>query len=234
MAVTGVNPTANTAYTPPVGTASNAAAAQIASGSTQNTAAAETDTFVKSAESASSDTSKIYKRDTAKLAELRAADKAYLDNLQNLVSELVNQVGKNQSANGANSWYGSKAGRLDPNNVDSYWDVLVDNGDGTFSFHPDLSVDAQNALIAKAKEDISEDGYYGVKQTSTRILDYAKAITGGDPSKIGEMRKMAQAAFDDVAKIMGGKLPQISQDTYDAVMKGFDEWEASVSTGTAE
>ena len=30
--------------------------------------------------------------------------------------------------------------------------------------------------IAQAKEDVSEDGYYGVKQTSQRILDFATAL----------------------------------------------------------
>ena len=79
------------------------------------------------------------------------------------------------------------------------------------------------------KEDISEDGYYGVKKTSQRILDFAKAITGGDPSKIEKMREMAQQAFDSVRELMGGELPEISQQTYDAVMKGFDEWAAEAA-----
>lgn len=167
----------------------------------------------------------VYKRDTATIAQLNKSQQAYIDNLRNMVGQLMNQVNKGSMAGGGNKFHGG----LNINKVDSYWDLLVDNGDGTFSFDPRLSPEAQDALRAKAQEDISEDGYWGVKQTSQRILDYAKAITGGDPSKIGEMRKMAQAAFDDVARIMGGKLPQLSQDTYDAVMKGFDEWEASAN-----
>jgi hypothetical protein len=115
---------------------------------------------------------------------------------------------------------------LNPNNVESYWDLLVDNGDGTFSFHPDITPDMQDALIAKAKEDIGENGYYGVKQTSQRILDFAKAVTGGDPSKIEAMRKYIQDGFDEVEKMFGGKLPEISYQTLKAVMDGLDEWAA--------
>ncbi len=77
--------------------------------------------------------------------------------------------------------------------------------------------------IAQAKEDVSEDGYYGVKQTSQRILDFATALTGGDPDKIEEMREAFKQGFKQVEDMFGGKLPEISQQTYDAVMKGFDE-----------
>lgn len=79
--------------------------------------------------------------------------------------------------------------------------------------------------IAQAKEDTSEDGYYGVKKTSERILSFAKALSGGDESKIEELKEAVVKAFDEVKEMFGGELPQISKDTYDAVMKGFDEWQ---------
>lgn len=242
MAVNNVN---GTDFTAPVGTASSAAKAKSANAAAETKKAktdaqyyakkySYTDTYEKSTDKATDSTKSVYKRDTAKVAQLRAEDDAYISNLQNLVNELLNQVGKNGQAGGANSWQTSPGG-IDPTKVESYWDLLVDNGNGTFSFKPDITPEMQDKLIAKAQEDIGENGYYGVKQTSTRILDYAKAITGGDPSKIGEMRKMAQKAFDDVAKIMGGwdNLPEVSKKTYEAVMKGFDEWEASSKASTA-
>lgn len=86
----------------------------------------------------------------------------------------------------------------------------------------DFSVDA--ATAAKAKNDIGEDGYYGVKQTAGRILDFAKAISGGDPAKVEEMRSAIQEGFKAAEKAWGGKMPDITQQTYDAVMKGLDEW----------
>lgn len=77
--------------------------------------------------------------------------------------------------------------------------------------------------IAKAKEDVSEDGYYGVKQTSQRILDFAVALTGGDPDKIEEMRNAFKEGYKQAEKTWGGELPDICKQTYDAVLEGFDK-----------
>lgn len=94
------------------------------------------------------------------------------------------------------------------------------------------TVDAATKL--QAQEDISEDGYWGVKQTSGRILDFANALTGGDPDKIEEMREAFQKGYKQAEKTWGGKLPDISQQTYDAVMKGFDDMAAAVNKAITE
>lgn len=94
------------------------------------------------------------------------------------------------------------------------------------------TVDAATKL--QAQEDISEDGYWGVKQTSSRILDFANALTGGDPDKIEEMREAFQKGYKQAEKTWGGKLPDISQQTYDAVMKGFDDMAAAVNKTVTE
>lgn len=91
------------------------------------------------------------------------------------------------------------------------------------NFYKNLTVDAKT--IAKAKEDISEDGYYGVNQTSDRILSFAKAIAGDDPKKIEEMRNAVEKGFKQAEKMWGDKLPDISQKTYDKVMETFDKWQ---------
>lgn len=77
--------------------------------------------------------------------------------------------------------------------------------------------------IAQAKEDISEDGYWGVKQTSQRILDFAVALTGGDPDKIEEMRSAFEKGYKMAEETWGGELPDICKQTYDAVFAGFDK-----------
>ena len=77
---------------------------------------------------------------------------------------------------------------------------------------------------AAAKEAISEDGYWGVKQTSERLVGFAKALTGGDPSMVEKMRDAFIQGFKEAEKAWGGKLPDIAQQTYDATMKLFDEW----------
>lgn len=94
------------------------------------------------------------------------------------------------------------------------------------------TVDAATKL--QAQQDISEDGYWGVKQTSSRILDFANALTGGDPDKIEEMREAFQKGYKQAEKTWGGKLPDISQQTYDAVMQGFDDMAAAVNKTVTE
>lgn len=94
------------------------------------------------------------------------------------------------------------------------------------------TVDAATKLQAQA--DIAEDGYWGVKQTSDRIIDFANALTGGDPDKIEEMRAAFQKGYKQAERTWGGSLPDISQRTYDAVMKKFDDLAAAAKSTTAE
>jgi hypothetical protein len=84
-----------------------------------------------------------------------------------------------------------------------------------------LDVDA--ATRDQAIKDISEGGYWSVEETSKRILDFATALTGGDPDKIDEMQRAFEKGFKMAEKMWGGKLPEISQKTFDAVIAGFDK-----------
>ncbi len=99
--------------------------------------------------------------------------------------------------------------------------IASDNEMWSFLASGDFTVDA--ATKAQAQQDISEDGYYGVKQTSERIIDFAKALAGDDPEKLEEMRKAFEEGYKQAEETWGGELPQISKDTYDAVQKAFDE-----------
>lgn len=82
---------------------------------------------------------------------------------------------------------------------------------------------ADPATISQAQADVAEDGYWGVSQTSQRILDFATALTGGDPDKIEEMREAFEKGYKMAERTWGGKLPDISRRTFDAVMAGFDK-----------
>ena len=85
----------------------------------------------------------------------------------------------------------------------------------------DFTVDA--ATKAQAQADIAEDGYWGVNKTSERILDFAKTLAGDDPEKLEKMRTAFEKGYAQAEKTWGGELPEISKQTYAAVMKGFDE-----------
>jgi hypothetical protein len=150
-----------------------------------------------------SKTSQVSQKETdrTKIIEQLKADEAL--HRQQLLDIVQKMMGKQAKTYGiANS----------DNDEDSIWKFLAKG---------DFTVDA--ATKAQAQEDISEDGYWGVKQTSERILDFAKALAGDDPDKLEKMRSAFEKGYAQAEKTWGGELPDISKQTFDAVMKGFDQ-----------
>ena len=86
----------------------------------------------------------------------------------------------------------------------------------------DFTVDADTA--AQAKADIADDGYWGIEQTSQRILDFAEALSGGDKDKMNDMLEAFKKGFKQATKSWGKDLPDISQKTYDSVIKKFEDY----------
>lgn len=89
---------------------------------------------------------------------------------------------------------------------------------------------ADAETIAKAKEDISEDGYWGVEKTSDRILEFAKALAGDDPEQADKMLAAFKKGYEQATGTWGKKLPDITQQTYEAVEKKFNDWKNSGKT----
>lgn len=135
-----------------------------------------------------------YTQNTAVIDQLKADAEARTSQLKSLVESMFTKQGKTYDE--ANFWNAIRQG--------------------------DYEVDPETA--AQAAKDIAEDGYWGVTQTSGRILSFAKALTGGDPSKIEDMRAAVEEGFKEATKSWGDTLPDISSKTYDAIMKGFDDW----------
>lgn len=84
----------------------------------------------------------------------------------------------------------------------------------------------------QAEEDISEDGYWGVKKTSQRLFDFASALAGDDVDKMKEMQAAMEKGFKQATKLWGKDLPQISQDTLKAATQLFDDYYASKNQTT--
>lgn len=137
---------------------------------------------------------KKYKPDTALIQKLKADAEARTAQLRSIVEQMM---GKQVNAFGQ---------------ANDIWKFLASG---------DYEVDP--ATKAQAQADIAEDGYWGVEATSSRIVDFATALTGGDPDKIEEMREAFKKGYAMAEKKWGGELPEISKQTYDAVMKKFDE-----------
>lgn len=180
---------------------------KAAAGKTE-TAKAEVAAVYEKTEEKVDSSKKTYTKDTDLIQKLKADADARVAQLKSLVEKLISKQSSTFSV--ANMTEGE------------FWNTIRE---GKF--------EVDEATRKKAQEDISEDGYWGVKQTSERMLSFAKALTGGDPSKAEEMRAAIQKGFKEAEKLWGGELPEISAKTYDAVMKGIDEWIAGAKTEEA-
>lgn len=99
-----------------------------------------------------------------------------------------------------------------------------DDEDSMWKFLASGEYTVDEAAKKQAEEDISEDGYWGVKQTSQRIFDFASALAGDDVDKMKEMQKAVEEGYKLAEKAWGGELPEISKNTFDATNKLFDEY----------
>lgn len=184
------------------------------------TAATNTKTYTKStstdSKSSEKDTGVVYEKGTdtssktiyAKedvVARLKADADARTAQLKSLVEKMMSQQGV-------------KIGE-----ADDMWKFLAS---GDYTVTPEVK--------AQAQADIAEDGYWGVEQTSDRIIEFAKALVGDDPEKAESMRAAFEKGFKAATKSWGRELPEISQKTYDAVMKKFDQWAGVDKTEASE
>lgn len=150
--------------------------------------------YEPSNETATASTKKTYTPDTNLINKLKADADARTAQLRSLVEQMI---GKQTNA------YGQ---------ANDIWQFLRS---GNYTVDP--------ATKAQAQADIAEDGYWGVNQTSDRIIQFATALTGGNPDKIEEMREAFKKGYAQAEKTWGGSLPDISKRTYEAVMEKFDK-----------
>lgn len=159
--------------------------------------------YEHSTDTNTSSTKKTYKPDTALINKLKADADARTSQLRSLVEQMM---GKQATTYG---------------NANDIWSFLRS---GNYTVDP--------ATKAQAQADIAEDGYWGVSQTSDRIIQFATALTGGDPDKIEAMRDAFKKGYAQAENTWGGSLPEISQKTYDAVMEKFDKLAADAGLTT--
>ena len=177
---------------------------QTSEGTVQSTSQAESTGVVYEKSDASQvDKSKSTYANPALVAQLKSDAENRFSQLQSLVEKLMlKQSGTSKNA---------EAG--------SIWDALREG-----------KVEVDPETRAQAQKDIAEDGYWGVNQTSDRILDFARALAGDDPKKLEEMREAFKKGYEQAEKTWGGKLPEISQKTFDAVNQKFDDLIAGLQT----
>lgn len=182
-------------------------AAKTASTTSDKTAASDkTETGVVYEKSSQTDKNTVTKKtDYAMVAKLKADAEQRTSQLRSLVEKMMTKQGTAIA------------------NADSMWSFLAE---GNFT------VDEETRKQAQA--DIAEDGYWGVEQTSDRILDFAKALSGDDPDKADAMLEAFKKGFEQATKAWGDKLPDISQRTYDAVVEKFNKWKNGTEDASTE
>jgi len=171
---------------------------------TQKVSAGEAAVYEKSDQIAS--TNATYTRDTTALSKISEQVETKLASLRATVENLFSMQGvKTGEAQGLS------------------YDQIMEKYNGKLKeFYQSLEVDEATRL--NAQQEISEDGFWGVKQTSTRAIEYAKALSGGDPSKIASLRNAIEEGYKAAEEAWGGELPEICKQTQEATLKGIDEW----------
>lgn len=202
MELTSVNNSTGT-YTAGTTGAANAATNAAANTAAQTNTNQDTAAVYEKTENQKKDSANtIYNKD-AIIKKLKMDQQNRITSMQNLVEKVLNK----------------QKGAFD-----------LANGSNLANIFRQVAQAATPDAIAQAQKDIAEDGYWGVEQTSDRLVSMAIALTGGDTSKADEMKDAITKGFNKAAGAWGEKLPQICQDTYDAAMKKMDDWKNGVTT----
>ena len=99
------------------------------------------------------------------------------------------------------------------------------NGNDIWTLLSGGKVNVSAAEKAQAQKDIGEDGYWGVKQTSQRLFDFASALAGDDVEKMKKMQAAMEKGFKLATKSWGkDKPPGICGETFDAANRLFEEY----------
>lgn len=111
------------------------------------------------------------------------------------------------------------------NNIEIYDFLSGKELDGGFSLK---SIGYEGKAITKlsvdeAKDLVSDNGFFGVKETSSRVSSFVINMAGDNVEALQEARKGIIKGFEQAEKIWGGELPQISYETQKETLKIVDE-----------
>lgn len=163
------------------------------------------DQYVKSDSKPKDSTRQIYKRDNALVEKLKQDAEARKQQLIDLVQKTLSKQGESYN---------------------TLSDLFTAIKEGK------VAVDPQE--IEQAKKEVAEDGYWGVEKTSDRFVEFAKALTGGDPSKADIMIQALEKGFTEAEKAWGNKLPDICRKTIDVAKEKLSKWEEELSGGETD
>ena len=75
----------------------------------------------------------------------------------------------------------------------------------------------------EAKDLVSENGFFGVTQTSDRVANFVFSFAGDDLELLQKGREGIIQGFEEAKKMFGGELPEISYKTQERTLALLDE-----------
>lgn len=85
----------------------------------------------------------------------------------------------------------------------------------------------------EAQAQLEEGGDQSPGKVSDRIVDFAKAISGGDKSKFALLKSAIDAGFKAARSAFGDELPEICQETYKLTMEKLEAWVSEGETAAS-
>ena len=158
--------------------------------------------YEKSNETKKDSANQIYNKDNV-IAKLKADQQSRLDSMNSLVQKLL----------------GKQAEKFD-----------LATGTNLAATFREIACKVDQQTIDDAKASVAEDGYWGVNQTSDRLVSMAIALAGGDTDKADTMMAAIEKGYKQATKAWGEDLPQICQDTMEATRQKMDDWKNGVTT----
>lgn len=160
--------------------------------------------YEKETEETTDASKKIYQPNTDVINQLKADAERRTSQLRQLVEKML-----------------LKQGTTFTETMDMF--QLIKNGQ--------LEVDPETAK--QAQEDISEDGYWGVEQTSDRLMSFAIALSGGDTSKADTLMDAIKKGYEEATEAWGDELPDICKQTLEAVETKMEAWKNGTYTASS-
>lgn len=138
---------------------------------------------------------RVVMQDTALIEKMKAEAERNTEQLRSLVEKLLLKQGEKHT---------------------SLANLFQKVKDGILEVEPET--------IQQAKEDVSEDGYWGIEKTSERLFSFAKALSGNDTRHADLMIKAMEKGFRQAEKQWGDALPDICRKTIDAATEKINAW----------
>lgn len=102
--------------------------------------------------------------------------------------------------------------------------TLKEQGVATLVATGNGEINLESLSPEEATQLVSDDGYFGVKNTAQRIFDFAVGLSGNDPTRLDAIVAGIADGFAQAEDAWGGTLPEISYATKDAVISMLQDW----------